>query len=61
MLNRSVHSMELLLSEKIAEVNRSIAKLKNIQQALVSRHQDMATLLCLDLSKINIVEKKKAI
>lgn len=60
MSNRSAQSMELLLNEKIAEVNRSIAKLKNIQQALVSRHQDMTTLLHLDLSKINIVEKKKS-
>lgn len=60
MENRSADRMEQLLSEKIAEVEHSIAKLKNIQRVLASRHQDMMTLLHLDLSEIRIVEKKKS-
>lgn len=60
MLNRSAASMERLMQEKIIEVERSIAKLKNIQKALESRHQDMMTLLQIDLDEIRIVEKGKS-
>lgn len=60
MSDRSAHTMEQLLQEKITEVECSIAKLKNIQQALISRHQDMMTLLHIDLSNITVVEKKKS-
>lgn len=58
--NRSAENMEQLLREKIAELNDTIANLKRIQQALVSRHQDMTTILKIDLSSICIVEQKKS-
>lgn len=60
MVERSADRMEQLLKEKITEVERSIQKLKSIQQVLVSRHQDMMTLLHLDLSEICIAEKGKS-
>lgn len=52
--------MEQLLKGKIAELNHTIANLKCIQQTLVSRHQDMNTILNMDLSSICIVEQKKS-
>lgn len=57
--NRSAYNMEELLREKIVELNDNIANLKNIRQALVSRHQDMTTILNIDLSSISVVEEKK--
>lgn len=59
MSNRTAGSMEQLLREKIAELERNITHLKNVQQTLISRHQDMVTLLNIDLCKISIVEKEK--
>ena len=43
--NRSAENMEQLLREKITELNNTISNLKSIQQALVSRHQDMSIIL----------------
>lgn len=58
MCDRSAHSMEQLLREKLEEVESSLRKLKNMQQILESRHRDMMTLLQLDLDQISIVEKE---
>ena len=52
--------MEQLLREKITELNNTISNLKSIQQALVSRHQDMSIILKIDLSGICITEQKKS-
>ena len=57
--NRSVDTMEQLLREKITELEDHIAHLKNVQKTLVNHHQDMMTLLNLDLSEISIVQKEK--
>ena len=58
--NRSAENMEQLLREKITELNNTISNLKSIQQALVSRHQDMSIILKIDLSGICITEQKKS-
>ena len=58
--NRSAENMEQLLGEKITELNNTISNLKSIQQALVSRHQDMSIILKIDLSGICITEQKKS-
>lgn len=60
MCHRSAAGMELLLREKICQVESNIAKLENIQQTLVSRHRDMQTLLHIDLSQISVVEKEES-
>ena len=49
--NRSAENMEQLLREKITELNHTISNLKSIQQALVSRHQDMSTILNIDIEQ----------
>lgn len=56
---RSAEGMERLLQEKITELEAHISHLKSMHQILQSRHQDMMTLLHLDLNEILIVEKKK--
>lgn len=56
---RSAESMEQLLKEQIADLENTISHLKSIHQTLTVRHQDLATLLNMDLSRIEIVEKKK--
>lgn len=58
--NRSAENMEQLLREKITELNHTISNLKSIQKALVSRYQDMSTILNIDLASICIIEQKKA-
>lgn len=59
MANRTASNMEQLLREKIAELESNIIHLKNVQQSAIVRHQDMVTLLNIDLSKISIVEKEQ--
>lgn len=58
--NRSAENMEQLLRGKITELNHTISNLKSIQQALVTRHQDMSTILNIDLASISIIERKKS-
>lgn len=59
MKHRSAASLEMLLSEKIEEVDNTIAHLKAVKQTLMKRQQDMNTLAHMDLSEISIVEKEK--
>lgn len=58
MEQRSAASMEVLLKEKIAELDASIINLKAIRSKLCSKRDDMAELLELDLSEIQIVERE---
>ena len=53
--NRSAESMEILLKERIKELNTAIASMKAVRAKLYSRHDDMAALLGLDLSEISII------
>lgn len=55
---RSAEGMERLLQEKITELEAHISHLKSMHQILQSRHQDMMTLLHLDLNEILIVKKE---
>ena len=56
--NRSAESMEILLKERIKELNTAIASMKAVRAKLYSRHDDMTALLELDLSEISIIEKE---
>lgn len=58
MKNRSAKSLERLLSEKIAELDKSLAHLKAVRKTLSSHRQNMRTLLDIDLSAISLVEKE---
>ncbi len=59
MQNRSAAALKSLLDEKITDLDRSIMHLQAIRQTLYSHHQDMVTLLTMNLSEINIVEKEE--
>lgn len=59
MKNRSAANMEQLLKEKIDDLDYEIAHLKAVRKTLAYHHQNMQTLLTIDLSQISIVEKKK--
>ena len=59
MQNRSAASMEQLLQEKIADLDRNLAHLKAVRKTLDYHRQNMLTLLKMDLSEISIVEKKE--
>lgn len=59
MKNRSISSMEQLLSEKIEELDRDLAHLKAVRKTLANHRQNMQTLLTMDLSQINIIQRKE--
>lgn len=59
MKNRSAASLEILLNEKIIELDHNITHLKAIRKTLSNHRQNMRTLLTMDLSEISIVEKKE--
>ena len=52
MKNRSAASMEQLLQEKIEDLDRHMAHLKAVRKTLSYHHQNMQTLLTMDLSKL---------
>ncbi len=58
MKNRSAASMEQLLQEKIKDLDRNLAHLKAVRKTLMHHRQNMLTLLTMDLSAINLVEKE---
>lgn len=60
MEQRSAANMERLLAEKQRKLEEKIAHLRRMQRTLESRHQDMLTLLNLDLSEIRLIHRKKA-
>lgn len=57
--HRSAENMEKLLKDKIDELSDTISNLQNLQQVLLSRHEDMSKILQVDLDSISIVEEKK--
>lgn len=60
MKNRSALNMKLLLEEKIADLDLQIRHLQAVRKTLNNHHQDMVTLLTMDLSEINIIEKEES-
>lgn len=59
MENRSAENLKFLLEEKMESLERSIIHLKAIKKTLGKYHQNMSTLLNMDLTEISIVEKEK--
>ncbi|MDE7334116.1 MAG: MerR family transcriptional regulator [Lachnospiraceae bacterium] len=59
MKNRSAENLKLLLDEKIARLDLQILHLQAVRKTLCNYHQNMETLLTMDLSEISIVEKEK--
>lgn len=57
MSNRSAASLKSLLAEKIGDLDRRITHLQAVKKTLCKYHQNMSTLLTMDLSKITITEK----
>ncbi len=59
MQNRSAENLKCLLSEKISDLDKTILHLQAVRKTLCNHHQNMVTLLTMDLSEIRIVENKK--
>lgn len=59
MKNRSAENMRSLLEEKIADLDLQLTHLRAVRKTLCTHHQDMETLLTMDLSEISIVEKEE--
>ncbi len=57
MKNRSAENMKHLLEDKITDLDRSIRHLHAVRKTLCNYHQNMETMLTMDLSEISIVEK----
>ena len=59
MKKRSAASLKYLLEEKIADVDQKLLHLQAVKNTLHNHHQNMVTLLTMDLSEICIVEKEE--
>lgn len=59
MKERSAAGLKKLLDEKIADLDRSIVHLQAIRKTVCNYHQDMITLLTMDLSEIRMIEKEE--
>ena len=59
MKNRSASSLEVLLEDKIEELDHTISRLQAVRQMLSGRQKDLHTLIHMDLSEISIIEKEK--
>lgn len=57
MKNRSAENLKDLLDEKIADLNLRITHLQAVRETLCTHRRNMAALLTLDLSEINVIEK----
>ena len=57
--NRSAASLKCLLEEKIKALDMQITHLQAVRTTLCTHHQNMDTLLTMDLSEISIVEKEE--
>ncbi len=59
MENRSAKNLKTLLEEKIAQLDNNIMHLQAVRKTVCSHHQNMVTLLTMDLSEINVIEKEE--
>lgn len=59
MKNRSAQNLKCLLNEKIADLDHNIIHLQAVRKTLYNHHQNMVTLLSMDLSEISIIEKEE--
>ena len=59
MKDRSAEHLKCLLEEKIAGLDRQLRHLQAVRKTLCGHHQNMVTLLTMDLSEICIVEKEE--
>ncbi len=59
MKSRSAGSLKCLLEEKMKALDRQITHLQAVRTTLCTHHQNMATLLTMDLSEISIIEKEE--
>lgn len=57
--DRSAQNLKNLLDEKISALDLQIIHMQAVRQMLCRHRQDMVTLLTMDLSEINIVEKEE--
>ncbi len=57
MKNRSASSLKRLLEDKIAELDLHITHLQAVRTTLCTHHQNMSTLLTIDLSEISVIER----
>ena len=58
MNNRSAGSLKCLLEEKITDLDMQITHLQAIRTDLCTHHQNMSTLLTMNLSEISLIEKE---
>ncbi len=59
MEDRSAENMKCLLDDKIKDLDLQIMHLKAVRKTLCKHHQNMVTLLTMDLSEISIVDKEE--
>ena len=59
MKNRSARGLKCLLEEKITALDMQISHLQAVRTTLCTHHQNMDTLLSMDLSEISLVEKEE--
>ena len=59
MKNRSAGNLKDLLEDKIAALDLRITHLQAVRTTLCTHHQNMSTLLTMNLSEISIVERKE--
>lgn len=56
---RSAESLKNLLEEKVKDLDAQLLHLQAIRKNLCAQHQNMVTLLTMDLSKITVIEKEE--
>lgn len=59
MKNRSAENLKSLLDDKITALDLQLTHLQAVRSTLCTHHQNMSTLLTMDLSEISIIEQKK--
>lgn len=60
MENRSIDSLQKLMEEKIGELDEKLSYLRSVRKVLCNYKEDMETLRSLDLSAIELIEKKQS-
>lgn len=59
MKNRSAGSLKCLLEKKIEDLDMQLTHLQAVRTTLCTHHQNMETLLTMDISEISIIEKEE--